>query len=127
MKKKEALSDELSALRRRAEERLQKKKGLSISSDDMHRIIHELSVHQIELEMQQEELQQSRDEMEKGLERYTELYDCAPVGYLTLARDSTILELNLKATKMLGVDRSLLKSDRLRGLLILKKSWLLMH
>ena len=84
-----------------------------MSQGDMHRLIHELSVHQIELQMQQEELQQSRDDMEKGLERYTGLYDFAPVGYLTLARDSTILEVNLKATKMLGVDRSLLKGSRL--------------
>ena len=115
--KKKALSDDLAALRRRAEERLQKNKQnnkiFSMSPGDMHRLIHELSVHQIELQMQQEELLQSRDDMEKGLERYTELYDFAPVGYLTLARDSTILEVNLTATKMLGVDRSLLKGSRL--------------
>ena len=115
--KKKALSDDLAALRRRAEEHLQKNeqniKGVSMSPGDMHRLIHKLSVHQIELQMQQEELLQSRDDMEKGLERYTELYDFAPVGYLTLARDSTILEVNLKATKMLGVDRSLLQGSRL--------------
>ena len=62
--------------------------------------------------MQQEELLQSRDDLEKGLERYTELYDFAPVGYLTLARDSTILEVNLTATRMVGVERSLLKGAR---------------
>ncbi len=108
---------ELSALRRRAEERLQKRgennQASPMSPAEMHRIIHELSVHQIELEMQQEELLQSRDAMESVLERYTELYDFAPVGYLTLARDSTILEVNLTATRMLGVDRSLLKGARL--------------
>ena len=106
-------SDYLSALRRRAEDRLQKheqkNQGFALSAGDMHRIIHELSVHQIELEMQQEELLQSRNDMEKGLERYTELYDFAPVGYLTLARDSTILEVNLTATRMVGVEGSLLK------------------
>jgi len=109
-------SGERSALRLRAEECLQKSEeknqGGSVSQVEMHRIIHELSVHQIELEMQREELLQSRDEMERALERYTELYDFAPVGYLTLARDSTILEVNLTATRMLGVDRSLLKGAR---------------
>ena len=89
MKKNKVSPLELSALRRRAEERLEKSgekdKGGALSPAEMHRLIHELSVHQIELEMQQEELMQSRDEMEAGLERYTELYDFAPVGYLTLA------------------------------------------
>ncbi len=117
MKKNKVSPLELSALRRRAEERLEKSgekdKGGALSPAEMHRLIHELSVHQIELEMQQEELMQSRDEMEAGLERYTELYDFAPVGYLTLARDGTILEVNLTATKMLGVDRSLLKGARI--------------
>ncbi len=116
MKKNRVSSFEFSELRRRAEERLKniekKSQGFSISPSEMHRIIHELSVHQIELEMQQEELLQSRDAMERGLERYTELYDFAPVGYLTLARDSTILEVNLTATTMLGVDRTLLKGAR---------------
>jgi len=116
MKKNRVSSVELSELRRRAEERLQKsgekKQGFSISPAEMHRIIHELSVHQIELEMQHEELLQSRDAMDMELERYTELYDFAPVGYLTLARDSTILEVNLTATRMLGVDRTRLKGAR---------------
>ena len=117
MKKNKVNADDLSALRQRAEERIRKSelksKGVSLTPDEMHRIIHELSVHQIELEMQQEELLQSREDLEKGLERYTELYDFAPVGYLTLARDSTILEVNLTATKMLGLERSLLKGARL--------------
>jgi two-component system, cell cycle sensor histidine kinase and response regulator CckA len=116
MKKNKVSSVELTALRRKAEERLQKSEEknqvFSMSPAEMHRIIHELSVHQIELEMQQEELLQSRDAMEIWLERYTELYDFAPVGYLTLARDSTILEVNLTATIMLGVDQLLLKGAR---------------
>ncbi len=117
MKKNKVRSEDFSALRCRAEERLleneQKNQGFSLSSVEMHRMIHELSVHQIELEMQQDELLQSRDDLEKGLERYTELYDFAPVGYLTLARDSSILEVNLTATRMVGVERSLLKGRRL--------------
>ncbi len=103
-----------SGLRKRAEERLR----LSTEPDqtrsmaDMHKLIHELSVHQIELEMQQEELVQSREELELLLDRYTELYDFAPVGYLTLCRDTTILEINLTASSMLGVERGKLKGRR---------------
>ncbi|NTV61001.1 MAG: PAS domain S-box protein [Chlorobiaceae bacterium] len=69
-------------------------------------MIHELSVHQIELEIQQEELVHSRSELEKSLCRYTDLYDFAPLGYMTIALDSKVLELNLTAAIMLGVDRS---------------------
>jgi two-component system cell cycle sensor histidine kinase/response regulator CckA len=115
MKKKNAFIDGLTELRLRAEKRwpdTQKNKPLLTSTEEMHKVIHELSIHQIELEMQQDELLQSRAELEDSLERYTELYDFAPLGYLTLARDSTILEVNLTATKMLGVNRSLLKGDR---------------
>jgi two-component system, cell cycle sensor histidine kinase and response regulator CckA len=117
MKKNRAIATDISGLRCRAEERLRetqsKNDGLSMSPGDMQRLIHDLSVHQIELEMQQEELLQSREELEHALERYTRLYDFAPAGYLTLAVDGTILEVNLTATMMLGVDRSLLKGARL--------------
>jgi two-component system, cell cycle sensor histidine kinase and response regulator CckA len=117
MKKDKSHANHLSELRRRSEERLREQKqnnpDLFISQEDMHRMIHELSVHQIELEMQQEELLQSREELEQALARYTELYDFAPLGYLTLSRDSTILEANLTAAKMLGTQRPLLKGDRL--------------
>ena len=116
MKKKKALAEGLSELRRKAEERwpeIQKASPVFTSPEQMHRVIHELSIHQIELEMQQDELLQSREELEASLERYTELYEFAPLGYLTLLRDSTILEVNLTATKMLCVERSILKGDRL--------------
>jgi signal transduction histidine kinase len=115
MKKKKALIDGLTELRSRAEKRwpeTQKTKSIPTSTEEMQKVIHELSIHQIELEMQQEELLQSRAELEDSLERYTELYDFAPLGYLTLARDSTILDVNLTATKMLSVERTLLKGDR---------------
>ena len=74
--------------------------------EEMLRLIHELQVHQVELEIQQEELIKSRDEVEDSLPTYNELYDFAPVGYLTLGRDSKILQANLTSTKLLGVDRS---------------------
>ena len=117
MKKNRVPSDNIIELRRQAEEHLktgrQKIPDISASHDEMQRIIHELEVHQIELEMQQEALLQSREELEEWFERFTELYDFAPLGYFTLARDGTILQVNLTGTKLLGVERSLLVGDRL--------------
>ncbi|NTU53677.1 MAG: response regulator [Chlorobiaceae bacterium] len=115
-------ADDFSGLRRRAEKRLTEQSDNPQSTstrEDLQRLVHELSVHQIELEMQKEELLHanenlaiSRIELQQGLDRYTDLYDFAPVGYLTLTRDSKIADANLTAVKMLGVERSLLKGER---------------
>ncbi len=118
--------DTSSDLRARAEEQLKQinlstgLSGLSTSPslDDLLRINHELSVHQIELDMQQEELVQSRKELEESRDRYTELYENAPLGYLTLARDSTILKANLTAAKLLGVYRSILQDKPLTAFVV---------
>jgi PAS domain-containing protein len=67
-----------------------------------------LEVHQIELEMQNEELQEAREAMEALLEKYTDLYDFAPVGYLTLDREGIIREANLAGASLLGIARSAL-------------------
>jgi two-component system cell cycle sensor histidine kinase/response regulator CckA len=116
MKKNKILADHLSMLRSKAEERLRerlhKNPHFFTSTEDMQRLIHELSVHQIELEMQQDELIQSREDLEQVLARYSELYNFAPIGYVTLARDSAIIEVNLTAAKMLQVDQFQLKHDR---------------
>jgi PAS domain S-box-containing protein len=81
---------------------------LSESAADPKRLLHELQVHQIELELQNEELRKARDEMESGLEKYSDLYDFAPVGYLTLDRDGAITEANLTGASLLGVARAAL-------------------
>ena len=104
-----------SELRKRAEER-HRKSGVApdilCSEAELRRVVQELSIYQIELEMQNEELQDSRDKIEREHKRYINLYDFAPVGYLTLARDGTIRETNLTAARMLSVERYHLKSGR---------------
>ncbi len=62
--------------------------------------------------MQQDELLQSQAEAAKGMERYTQFHDFAPLGYLTLSRNGTIIEVNLTGAKIIGLERSLLNGDR---------------
>src|SRR3989304_2949667 len=69
------------------------------------RLLHELQVHQIQLEMQNKELARSRAESESLLRQHSDLYDSAPVGYFTLARDGAILRVNLAGATLLGVER----------------------
>jgi PAS domain S-box-containing protein len=93
------------ALRRRAEEYLGKP---ATGAGDAHalRMLHELDVHQIELEMQNAELRAARDEAENLLGQYTELYDFAPVGYFTLTPNGAIRRVNLTGATLVGSDRS---------------------
>ncbi len=102
------------ALRRRAEERLgARPAGPRVeATEDVLRLIHELEVHEIELELQNEELRRARDELEASVTRYSELYDFAPVGYVTLDAKSTILEINLVGSTLLGKDRARLIGQR---------------
>ena len=96
-------------LRRAAEKHLAKTKPqtkVSIRAKaDTHRILHELQVHQIELEMQNEELYRSRETIEHLLSKYSDLYDFAPVGYLSIDETCTITNLNLTAASLIGEDR----------------------
>ena len=105
-------------LRRRAEVRLRKQQrnttSLPRTEADMQRLLHELQVHQIELEMLTAELQEARDEVEAGLEKYTDLYDFAPVGYFSVDEQGLILEVNLTGAALLGVERSRLINRHLQ-------------
>lgn len=76
------------------------------------RLIHELHVHQIELEMQKEELEVAKEKAVKAMEKYTELYDFAPSGYLSITKEGNIVDLNFSAAKLLGKERIYLKNTR---------------
>ncbi len=76
------------------------------SETELLRLVHELEVHQIELELQNEELKLAREQSESIAHKYTYLYDFAPIGYFTLSREGEILNINLIGSKMLGKDRS---------------------
>jgi PAS domain-containing protein len=96
------------ALRMKAEELLkekQKKADKLALEHDAKKLLHELQVHQIELEMQNEELRKAYETAEAALKKYTMLYDLSPMGYLTLESNGTIAELNFTAADMLGERR----------------------
>jgi signal transduction histidine kinase/ActR/RegA family two-component response regulator len=79
-------------------------------SDD--HLLHELRVCQIELEMQNEALRQAQVALEQSRDRYRDLYEFAPVGYLTLTRSGLVADANITAATLLGIDRQALKNHR---------------
>ena len=74
--------------------------------ETLNRAIHELRIHQIELEMQNEELRRAQVELDVARARYFDLYDLAPIGYLTLSLSGVILQTNLAAVTVLGLSRA---------------------
>ena len=105
---------EAEILRQKAEELLKKKSAGTaspFSEVESIRLIHELQVHQIELELQHDELRLTRAEAEAVKDKYIRLYDFAPSGYFTLSVKGEIIELNISGARMLGKDRQHLKNN----------------
>ena len=106
---------ETQLLRLKAEEKLKEKKAkakIPVMEADTKKLLHELQVHQIELEMQNEELQDAYTTAESALKKYTMLYDFAPMGYFTLDADGSITDLNFTGADLLGEKRfSLVNSN----------------
>ncbi|MBU4185743.1 MAG: PAS domain S-box protein [Proteobacteria bacterium] len=108
MKKSKPESKQSKQLRSRAEQLLAERlgNGQDIPVGDVKKLIHELDVHQVELEMQNEELRRAQSELQESRDRYFELYDLAPIGYFTLNQKGLIVETNLACASLLGVVRS---------------------
>jgi len=114
----ESYDKKVSTQRTQAEERLgilssDLKISENLSPEETRCLIHELQVHQIELEMQNEELHRAHEELEAGRDRYLELYDFSPVGYVTVSAKGIIQSANLTLTIMLGIERQALQGKPL--------------
>ena len=107
-------------LRLKAEEMLKGRSAVSashLSEADVLKLVHELEVQQIEIELQQEELLWAEDQAEEGaakvaVEKFAEFYDSAPLGYFTLSQQGEIKGLNLSGARILGKKRSFLKDNQ---------------
>ncbi len=101
-------------LRQKAEALLSQKllnSDLQFTGNETGDLIHELEVHQTELEMQNDELRHAWAVAEVAVDKYTEMYDFAPSGYFTLTADGRIVELNLCGSHMFGKERSRVKTS----------------
>lgn len=101
------VKDSLKKIRAKAEARLEEITDPQKQEvRDTDTLIHELNVHQIELEMQNEELRRTQEKLEESRQKYTDLYNFAPVGYFVLDDKGHIVEVNLTGAAMAGIERS---------------------
>jgi len=108
-------NEKFSQLRVAAEAGLVHMRKNDINSRSAEELLHELEVHQIELEMQNDALRLSQLTLEESRDRYVDFYDFAPVGYLTLTRHALISEINLTGAALLGRERKMLLNRRFSG------------
>ena len=103
-------------LRQEAEKLLKQQRMIAapIAPEDSMRLVHELQVHQIELELQNEELGKAYAEVAVLRDKYLDLYDFAPIGYFTVTTAGDIAELNLSAAALLGENRAALVGRRMQ-------------
>jgi diguanylate cyclase (GGDEF)-like protein/PAS domain S-box-containing protein len=118
----ERITKKRAELRKRAEKKIKSKISIPkvMSDKEKQQLIHELQVHQIELEMQNEELRNSQSELEESRTKYSDLYDFAPVGYFTFDKHGLILEANLTAATELGLERSLFIHKPFRAYIVME-------
>jgi PAS domain S-box-containing protein len=95
-------------LRKRAEDILKERGGTDTELADARQVFHELQVYQIELELQNDELLRIHDRLEASSHRLRELYDLAPLPYLSLDKQGVIININITGTNYLGSTRSYL-------------------
>src|SRR5262245_44410131 len=115
--RKKRRPDRPGTLREQAE-KIARAKSVDISrmtSMDVQHVIHELELNQIELELQNEELRHTQLQLSESRDRYSDMYDFAPIGYVTLNKEGEVQESNLTAAIMLGIEReSLLGTNLLK-------------
>jgi PAS domain S-box-containing protein len=114
--RKDANAEEWAALRQRAERMFKTiiaKTVPRLASENVEALVHELQVHQIELEVQNEELRRSREEAEEARDQYYDLYEASPSPYITLDRGLHIERVNAAAERLLGIKRTALTGRRL--------------
>jgi len=109
-------SPELAELRRMAEQHLREEAAADLAAAavgaDARALLHELQVHQIELEMQNEELERAHAEAREASEKYYDLFDFAPIGYFVWEHEGRILEVNLAGAALLGLSRKVVVQKR---------------
>lgn len=120
MKKNSANQEQTNILRQRAETKLDNKSDCfqNIQTVELNALLHELQVHQIELEMQNEELKHANAQAENALSKYYALYDLAPVGYFTINEQGKILEVNQVGTDLLEVKKRFLLNNYFQNYIV---------
>ena len=116
-------------LRARAENLVNQKKDAikNLSLDDAHSLLHELEVHQVELELQNEELRETQHRLEDLSQKYTDLFDFAPIGYLILDKKGIIKNINLTCCDLLGKERVYIIGKPLSAYMSAGESIILFH